>query len=92
MEKLDSVLCEWIVLYNYFNYFNIHFQFSYLHTFYKPNKIKPSLAQKLKLTLKFSTIKIWTNVPLWTHMGHKGWRKDGKTFIRCYAIALKSWD
>ena len=26
------------------------------------------------------------NAPLWTHKGHKGWRwrKDGKTFIRCY--------
>ena len=25
-------------------------------------------------------------------MGHKGWRKDGKTFIKCYTIALKFWD
>ena len=25
-------------------------------------------------------------------MGYKGWRKDGKTFIRCYIIALKFWD
>ena len=25
-------------------------------------------------------------------MGQKGWRKDGKTFIRCYTIALKFWD
>ena len=24
-------------------------------------------------------------------MGHKGWRKDGKTFIKCYTIALKFW-
>ena len=29
------------------------------------------------------------NVPLWTHMGYKGRRKDRKTFIRCYTIALK---
>ena len=26
------------------------------------------------------------------HTGHKGWRKDGKTFIRCYTVALKSGD
>ena len=25
-------------------------------------------------------------------MGHKGWRKDGKTFIRCYTIALNFWN
>ena len=31
------------------------------------------------------------NIPLWTHMGHKGWRKDGKTFM-CYTFALKFWD
>ena len=54
--------------------------------------LKPSLAQKLKLIFKFSTIMGQINIPLWTHMGHKGWRKDGKTFIRCYTIALKLWD
>ena len=54
--------------------------------------LKPSLAQKLKLIFKFSTIMEQINVPLWTHMGHKGWRKNGKTFIRCYTIALKFWD
>ena len=54
--------------------------------------LKPSLAQKLKLILKFSTIMGQINIPLWTHMGHKGWRKDGKTFMRCYTIALKLWD
>ena len=54
--------------------------------------LKPRLAQKLKLIFKFSTIKGQINAPLWTHMGHKGWRKDGKTFIRCYTIALKFWD
>ena len=82
-EKLDGALCLWIVLYT--NYFN--FRFPYLHTLYKP-----SLAQKLKLIFRFSTIMEQINVPLWTHMGHKGWRKDGKTFIRCYTIALKFWD
>ena len=54
--------------------------------------LKPSLAQKLKLIFKFSMIMGQINIPLWTHMGHKGWRKDGKTFIRCYTIALKLWD
>ena len=34
--------------------------------------LKPSLAQKLKLIFKFSTIKEQINAPLWTHMGHKG--------------------
>ena len=54
--------------------------------------LKPSLAQNLKLIFRFSAIKGQINVPLWTHMAHKGWRKDGKTFIRCYTIALKFWD
>ena len=88
MEKLDSALCQWIVLYTH--YFN--FQFSYLYTFYKLNNIKTKPSTKLKLIFKFSTIMEQINVPLWTHMGHKGWRKDGKTFIRCYTVALKFWD
>ena len=54
--------------------------------------LKPNLAQKLKLIFKFSTIMGQINVPLWTRMGHKGWRKGGKTFIKCYTIALKFWD
>ena len=45
-------------------------------------RVKPSLAQKLKLIFKFSTTIEAINVPLWTHMGHKRWREDGKTFIR----------
>ena len=53
---------------------------------------KLSLAQKLKLIFKFSPIMEQINVPLWTHMGHKGWRKNGKTFTRCYTIVLKFWD
>ena len=60
--------------------------------FINQKTLKPSLAQKLKLIFKFSTIMGQINIPLWTHMGHKGWRKDGKTFIRCYIIALKLWD
>ena len=88
MEKLDSALCLWTVLYT--NYFN--FQFLIFIHFTNQITLKPSLAQKLKLIFKFSTIMEQINVPLWTHMGHKGWRKDGKTFIRCYTIALKFWD
>ena len=34
--------------------------------------LKPSLAQKLKLIFKFSTIMEQINVPLATHIGHKG--------------------
>ena len=89
MEKLDSALYQWIVLYTN-NYFN--FQFSYLHTFYRPKNIKtkPSTKVSIKLIFKFSTMG-QIKIPLKTHMGHKGWRKNG-TFIRCYTIALKLWD
>ena len=83
------MLYQWIVLYT--NCFK--FQFSYLYTFYKPKNIKTKPSTKLKLIFKFRTIMGQINIPLLTHMGHKGWRrKDGKTFIRCYAIALKLWD
>ena len=89
MEKLDSALYQWIVLYS--NYFN--FEFSYLHAFYKPKNIKTKPTKKLKLIFKFSTIMGQINIlhfgPTW---GIKRWRKDGKTFIRCYTIALKLWD
>ena len=44
LEKLNSALCQWNVLYT--NYFN--FQFSYLHTFYKPNNIKTKPSTKVK--------------------------------------------
>ena len=54
--------------------------------------LKQSLAQRLKLIFKFSLIKRQKNIPLWTHLRHKGWREYGKTFIRCYTIALKFWD
>ena len=54
--------------------------------------LKPSLARKLELTFKFSTIMGQINITLWTHIGHKGWRKDGKTFRRCYTIALELRD
>ena len=54
--------------------------------------LKPSLAQNLKLIFKFSTVMGQINVRLWTNTGHDGWRKDGKTFVRCYTIDLKFWD
>ena len=66
--------------------FHIFIHFTYQKT------LKPSLAQKLKLIFKFSKIMGQINIPLRTHMEHKGWRKDGKTFIRWYTIALKLWD
>ena len=69
-------LNERIVLYT--NYF-IHFT--------NQITLKPSLAQKLKLIFKFSMIMGQINIPLWTHMGHKGSRKDEKTFIQ---LLLKS--
>ena len=90
MEKLE----KWIVSMNELCYILIILIFNFLIFIHFTNQItlKPSLAQKLKLIFKFSTIMEQINVPLWTHMGHKGWRKDGKTFIRCYTIALKLWD
>ena len=44
MKKLDSALCQQIVLYTH--YFN--FQFSYLYTCYKPNNIKTKPNTKVK--------------------------------------------
>ena len=88
MDKLNSALCQWIVLYTH--YFNI--QFSYFHNFITQVTLKQSLAQKLNLIFKFSSINRDINIPLWTHMRHKGWKTDGKTFMRCYTIALKFWD
>ena len=39
-----------------------------------------------------SWIKGQISAPLWTHMGHKGWIKDGKSFVRCYTFAPQFWD
>ena len=44
MGKLDSAFSQWIMLYTH--YFN--FQFSYLHTFYKPNNIKTNSGTNVK--------------------------------------------
>ena len=45
MKKFDNELSQWMncAIYYYFN-----FQFSYLHTFYKPNnnKTKPNIKVK----------------------------------------------
>ena len=50
--------------------------------------LKPSLAQKLKLIFKLSTIMEQINVPLWTHMGHKrikkGWKNFCKVLYHCF--------
>ena len=86
MEKLDSALYQWIVyilIISISNFIFIHFT--------NQKTLKRSQAQKLKLIFKFSAIMGQINMPLLTHMGYKGWRKDGKTFIRCYTIALKLW-
>ena len=80
MNELYYILI--ISIYNFLTF--IHFT--------NKTTLKPRLAQKLKLIFKFSTIKRQINAPLWAHMGHKGWRKDGKPFIRRYTIASKFWD
>ena len=86
MEKLNSALSINVLYTNY-----LSFQFSDLHTFYKPNNIKTKPTTKAKTYIQIY-IMVHINVPLWTHMGHKQWKKDGKTFIRYYTIALKYWD
>ena len=75
MEKLDSALCQWIVIYSLFQ-FSIFFI----------NFTNRRLPQKLKLIFKFIPIKRQINVPPWTHMEHTGWRKHGRTFARCFAL------
>ena len=50
MEKLDTALCQWIVL-----IISI-FTFPYLHTFYKTNNIKTKSSTKVK-----TCIQIWHN-------------------------------
>ena len=48
------------------------FQFSYLHTFYRPNNITTNLI------FKVSQRKRLIDIPLWTHMRRKEWRESGK--------------
>ena len=67
MEKLNRALSMSIC---YTRYFSV--QFSYLHTFYKPNNIKAKSSTKLNLVFKFSSIKRLINISLWAHAGHKG--------------------
>ena len=68
--------------------------FSFVLFRHSTNQItsKPSLAQRLNLIFHLRLINYQINIPLWTCMGHKGRRKIGKTFTRCYTIALKFWD
>ena len=82
MEKLDSTLCQWTVLY-------IHY-FNFLIFMHSTNQI--TLQQSLNLIFKVTQTKQKINIPLWTHMGHNEWREDGKTCEKgekCYTIALK---
>ena len=77
MEKLDSELCQWILLY-------IHY-FNFLIFMHFTNQIKFQQSLAWKLTKE-------TDIPLWTHMGHKEWSEDGNTFKRCCTIPSKFWD
>ena len=56
-------LC-YILIISFFNFL------IFIH-FTKQITLKPSLAQKVKIIFKFSTIKGQINIPLWTDMGHK---------------------
>ena len=86
MEKLDSALSQWIVLcVHYFNFL------IFMH-FANQITLQQSLTEKLNLIFKVSSTKRQINIPHWTHMWDKGWRKDGKAFKRCYTIALEFWD
>ena len=86
MEKLDSALCQWIIL--HIHYFNLP---TFIH-FTNQITLQQSLALQLNLIFKVSPTKRQINITLWTHMGHTEWREDGQTFTRCYTIALKFWD
>ena len=46
--------------------------------------LKPSLTQKLKLIFKFSMIMGQINIPLWTHIGHKGWKNFYKVLYHYF--------
>ena len=50
MEKLNTALCQWTVLYiPYFNlYSTIYIQFSYLHALYRSINITTKLSLKVK--------------------------------------------
>ena len=89
MQKLDIALCQWTLLY-------IHY-FNFLIFMHFTNQI--TLQQSLtflNLIFKVSQTRGQINIPLWTHMGHKEWRHDGKGVIPftgcCHTIALKFWD
>ena len=67
--------------------------FSFLIFIHFTNQItsKQCLAQKLNLIFPLSLINWQINIQRWTCTGHKGWRKNGKTFARCYTIPLELW-
>ena len=64
MKELDSELCYILII-------SISNFLIFIH-FTNQKTLKPSLAQKLNFMFKFSTIMGQINIPLWTHMGHKG--------------------
>ena len=66
------------------------FQFIFIH-FTNQITSKQSLGQNLNPIFQLSSINWQINIPLWTCMGHDGWRKNKKTFTRCYTIVLKFW-
>ena len=68
MEKLGSALYHELC---YILIISISIFFIFIH-FTNQKTLKPSVAQKLKLILTFSTIMEQINIPLWPHMGHKG--------------------
>ena len=61
--------------------------FNFLHKFYKQKS-----TAKVKTYFQIIPIKRQINIPPWTHMEHIGWRKHGRTFARCYTIALNLED
>ena len=71
--KLNGETRQWIVSMNklcYIQIISIFILLIFIH-FANQTTLKPSLAQKLKLIFKCSTIKGQINAPLWTHMEHK---------------------
>ena len=86
MEKLDSAFCLSIVLYT--NYFN--FQFSYLHTFYKPNNIKTKYSTKVKTYIQIKhnngTNKCSILDPHGALRMKKGWKNFYKVLYHCFII------
>ena len=67
----------------------IHFTYQRL----SKQSLAQKLAQNLKLIFKFSWIKRQINIPRWTYMGHKEWKKGERwkafsnMFYHCFEIS-----